>query len=128
MALCSVDYVRSKISTIQTDEILSNLIDETTEDVLAQCETTDESNPLIILAGKYAALASLLRYMKTTGELAASIETPGSKMQNTTDIDIARYDQKSEGYIQQFRAANSFTYSNPSYNVGFTSHNTCRWG
>lgn len=122
MALCTVDYIRSKISTRQSDEIIYNIITETTEDILAQCETTDETNLNVILAGKYATLAAMLKYMKTTGEMAASVSTGNSQRQNTTDVDIARYEQKSESYIEKYRSANSYSFSSPSFHEGFTSH------
>lgn len=122
MALCTVDYVRSKITTILTDSDIEDIIDETSSDILAQCETTVETNPLVILAGKYAILAATLSKMKTTGEMAASIKTGNSQRQNTTDVDIERYEKKSQSFIEQYRSASSYSFSSPSYNAGFTHH------
>jgi hypothetical protein len=119
VALCTVDYVRSKISTQLTDLAISDIIDETSSDVLSMCETTDETNPLVILAGKYAILAATLQKMKTTGELAASIQTPGSSLQNTTDIDIDRYQKKADSYISQYRSSASYSFSSPVLHYGF---------
>jgi len=122
VALCTVDYVRSKITTILTDSDIEDIIDETSSDILAQCETTVETNPLVILAGKYAILAATLSKMKTTGEMAASIKTGNSQRQNTTDVDIERYEKKSQSFIEQYRSASSYSFSSPSYNAGFTHH------
>jgi hypothetical protein len=122
VALCTVDYVRSKITTILTDSDIKDIIDETSSDILTQCETTVETNTLIILAGKYAIIAATLSKMKTTGEMAASIKTGNSQRQNTTDIDIERYEKKSQSFISQYLEVNSHTFSSPSFNAGFTHH------
>lgn len=119
MALCTVSYVRSKIATLLTDSDISDIIEETSSDILSICETTDETNPLIILAGKYAILAATLQKMKTTGELAASIKTPGSSIQNTADIDIDRFQKKADSYIEKYRSSASYSFSSPVLHYGF---------
>lgn len=124
MALCTVAYVRSKIHTYTLDDqAISGIIDETSEDVLALCETTDESNPLVILAGKYAILAAVLSRMKTTGELAASVKTGNSQRQNTTDADIERYEKKAHELIDKYTDTRSYSFSSPSFNYSFS--NSC---
>ena len=123
MVLCSVDYVKSKIfSSTLTDLDISNIITETTDEVLARCETTDETNPLVILAGKYAILAAVLRKMKTTGEAAASVKTGNSQRQNTTDLDIETYEKKADYYIEKYKNTVSYSFSSPSYHTGFNCH------
>jgi hypothetical protein len=123
MALCSVDYIKSKIfyKTLTDSDIL-DIITETSEDILALCETTDESNPYVILAGKYAIRAAVLAKMKTTGELAASVKTGNSQRQNTADIDIERLEKKADVYIEKYRGVRSTTFSSPSFSVGFSNH------
>jgi hypothetical protein len=122
MAMCSPDYVRSKIKTTTlTDLDISNIITETSEEVRARCGTTDETNPIIILAVKYAVLAATLTRMKTTGELT-SLRTANSQRTDTPDIDIKRYEQKSEALIEEFKRINSYTFSSPSFTTGFSSH------
>lgn len=122
MALCSVDYIRSYISTSLTDLDILNIINETSDDVLDLCETTDETNPLIILAGKYASRAAVLAKMKTTGELAASVKTGNSQRQNTADIDIERLEKKADSFIEKYRSARSSTFTSPSFSIGFENH------
>ena len=125
MVLCSVDYVKSKIfSSTLTDLDISNIITETSDEVLARCETTDETNPLVILAGKYAILAAVLRKMKTTGEAAASVKTGNSQRQNTTDLDIETYEKKADYYIEKYKntVSVSYSFSSPSYHTGFNCH------
>lgn len=122
--MCTVDYVRSKIQTLLSDLEISKMITETGSDVLSMCETTDETNPTVILAAKYAILAATLRKMKLTGEAPASYETPGSKVQNTTDEDIKWYQSKADFYIEKFRTSSFETYSGISSHTGFSSH--CR--
>ncbi len=128
MALCSVDYVKSKIffNTLKDIDILE-IIEETSEDVLALCETTDEINPYVILAGKYAILAAVLTKMKTTGELAASYKTPGYSQQNTTDQDIERFEKTADIYIEKYRSARSTAFASPSFSVGFSNHFCSDW-
>lgn len=122
MALCTVDYVRSKISTVQTDAILTDIIDETTTEVLSLCGTTDETISSVIQAGKYATLAAVLRYMKTTGELAASVQTPEYKQQNTADTDIEFYQKKADSIIAQYTSVSSYTFASYSDNIGITNY------
>jgi hypothetical protein len=86
------------------------------------CETTDETNPLVILAGKYAILAATLRRMKTTGEAAASIKTGNSQRQNTTDQVIDYYQKQADIYIEKYRNVTSYYFSSPSYHTGFNCH------
>ena len=51
MALCDVDYVRAHIYTgTLSDSDITAIITEVTEDVLAQCNTTLETDQLVILA------------------------------------------------------------------------------
>jgi hypothetical protein len=123
MALCSVDYVRSKIfSKTLTDSDIQDIITETSEDILSLCETTDESNPLVILAGKYAIRAAVLAKMKTTGELAASIKAGNSQRQNTADLDIERLEKKADIFIEKYRGVRGTTFTSPSFSVGFSNH------
>jgi hypothetical protein len=123
VALCDVDYVRSQIfSNTLTDDDITDIITETGADILVRCGTTSETEPLIILAGKYAILAACLMRMKQTGELAASVQTANASRQNITDIDIERYLKKSEYFIGQYNSACSSVYTNPTFNCGFGSH------
>lgn len=123
MALCTVDYVKNQISTGSlSDADISDLIDDVTSDILAQCGTTLGTNPLVILAGKNAILAATLRKLKTTGELAASVSTANAQRQNTTDKDIDFYQKKAESYIKQYQAASSYSFSSPSLHIGFSHH------
>jgi hypothetical protein len=62
--------------------------------------------------------------MKYTGEGAASIKTGNSQRQNTTDLDIERYEKKAESYINQFKEANNYSFSSYSHSETFT-HTHC---
>ncbi len=123
MALCTIDYVKSKIKyTSLTDLEVSDIIDEVSEEILLECGTTDETNPKVILAGRYAILAAVLTKMKTTGELAANITTGNGQRQNTTDQDIERYEKKSKEKIAEYLNIVNTTFSSPSFYSGFDCH------
>jgi|CZCB01.1.fsa_nt_gi ribosomal protein L12E/L44/L45/RPP1/RPP2 len=127
MVLCSVDEVRARVySSTLTDSDILDIITEVSAEVLALAEATDSSNPLLILAGKNAAWAATLRKMKTTGEMAASIQQGNSQQQNTIDADIKAYDEKAAELIQKYKdSVKVRNVSIPFGRVGFgTVNNT----
>lgn len=127
MVLCSVDEVRARVySSTLTDSDILDIITEASAEVLALAEVTDSSNPLLILAGKNAAWAATLRKMKTTGEMAASIQQGNSQQQNTIDADIKAYDEKAAELIQKYKdSVKVRNVSIPFGRVGFgTVNNT----
>jgi hypothetical protein len=127
MVLCSVDEVRARVySSTLTDSDILDIITEVSAEVLALAEVTDSSNPLLILAGKNAAWAATLRKMKTTGEMAASIQQGNSQQQNTIDADIKAYDEKAAELIQKYKdSVKVRNVSIPFGRVGFgTVNNT----
>lgn len=127
MVLCSVDEVRARVySSTLTDSDILDIITEVSAEVLALAEVTASSNPLLILAGKNAAWAATLRKMKTTGEMAASIQQGNSQQQNTIDADIKAYDEKAAELIQKYKdSVKVLNVSIPFGRVGFgTVNNT----
>lgn len=127
MVLCSVDDVRARVySSTLTDSDILDIITEVSAEVLALAEATDSSNPLLILAGKNAAWAATLRKMKTTGEMAASIQQGNSQQQNTIDADIKAYEEKAAELIQKYKdSVKVRNVSIPFGRVGFgTVNNT----
>lgn len=127
MVLCSVDEVRARVySSTLTDSDIHDIITEVSAEVLALAEATDSSNPLLILAGKNAAWAATLRKMKTTGEMAASIQQGNSQQQNTIDADIKAYEEKAAELIQKYKDSLKVrNVSIPFGRVGFgTVNNT----
>lgn len=127
MVLCSVDEVRARVySSTLTDSDILDIITEVSAEVLALAEATDSSNPLLILAGKNAAWAATLRKMKTTGEMAASIQQGNSQQQNTIDADIKAYEEKAAELIQKYKDSLKVrNVSIPFGRVGFgTVNNT----
>ncbi len=123
MALCSVPDVRARVYTSTlTDFDISDIITDVTEEILGLAESTDESNPLLILAGKNAACAATLRKMRTTGEMAANKKRGNAQEQNTIDQDIKDYEAKAEMLIQKFK--DSVTYSNFSLASGRMGYGT----
>lgn len=127
MVLCSVAEVRARVySSTLTDLDILDIITEVSAEVLALAEVTDSSNPLLILAGKNAAWAATLRKMKTTGEMAASIQQGNSQQQNTIDADIKAYDEKAAELIQKYKdSVKVRNVSIPFGRVGFgTVNNT----
>lgn len=127
MVLCSVDEVRARVySSTLTDSDILDIITEVSAEVLALAGATDSSNPLLILAGKNAAWAATLRKMKTTGEMAASIQQGNSQQQNTIDADIKAYDEKAAELIQKYKdSVKVRNVSIPFGRVGFgTVNNT----
>ena len=127
MVLCSVAEVRARVysSTLADSDIL-DIITEVSAEVLSLAEVTASSNPLLILAGKNAAWAATLRKMKTTGEMAASIQQGNSQQQNTIDADIKAYDEKADELIQKYKdSVKVLNVSIPFGRVGFgTVNNT----
>jgi hypothetical protein len=127
MVLCSVAEVRARVySSTLTDSDILDIITEVSAEVLALAEVTASSNPLLILAGKNAAWAATLRKMKTTGEMAASIQQGNSQQQNTIDADIKAYDEKAAELIQKYKdSVKVLNVSIPFGRVGFgTVNNT----
>ena len=127
MVLCSVDEVRARVySSTLTDSDILDIITEVSAEVLALAEATDSSNPLLILAGKNAAWAATLRKMKTTGEMAASIQQGNSQQQNTIDADIKAYEEKAAELIQKYKdSVKVRNVSIPFGRIGFgTVNNT----
>lgn len=127
MVLCSVAEVRARVySSTLTDSDILDIITEVSAEVLALAEVTASSNPLLILAGKNAAWAATLRKMKTTGEMAASIQQGNSQQQNTIDADIKAYDKKAAELIQKYKdSVKVLNVSIPFGRVGFgTVNNT----
>jgi hypothetical protein len=123
MAICSVADVRAKIySASLSDAEITALITEVSEDVLTLCNTSVDTHTTVILAGKYAILAAVLRRMKTTGEMAANVQTPEYRQQNTIDLDIERYEQKSAALIAQYNASSAYVFTSPSFRRGFGHH------
>lgn len=125
--MCSVDDVRARVySSTLTDSDILDIITEVSAEVLALAEATDSSNPLLILAGKNAAWAATLRKMKTTGEMAASIQQGNSQQQNTIDADIKAYEEKAAELIQKYKdSVKVRNVSIPFGRVGFgTVNNT----
>lgn len=125
--MCSVDDVRARVySSTLTDSDILDIITEVSAEVLALAEVTDSSNPLLILAGKNAAWAATLRKMKTTGEMAASIQQGNSQQQNTIDADIKAYEEKAAELIQKYKdSVKVRNVSIPFGRVGFgTVNNT----
>ena len=125
--MCSVDEVRARVySSTLTDSDILDIITEVSAEVLALAEATDSSNPLLILAGKNAAWAATLRKMKTTGEMAASIQQGNSQQQNTIDADIKAYEEKAAELIQKYKdSVKVRNVSIPFGRVGFgTVNNT----
>ena len=101
---------------------MTDLIASTKQDVLDLCGVADDSNSNISLAVKYSVLAAVLRYLKTTDELAPTYETPGSKTQRTTDKDIDFWQAKADKITQPYENAKvemMSLYSSPSCHVGF---------
>jgi hypothetical protein len=105
MARCSVADVRSKVFTTTTDLQLTAIIADVDNEVSTFVGTTDQSNPNLIQAVKWAARSATLRYMVTNGEMAASIETPGYRQQNTIDKHIEFYDNEKLKYIKLYKTS-----------------------
>jgi len=126
MVLCSVAEVRARVySSTLTDSDILDIITEVSAEVLALAEVTASSNPLLILAGKNAAWAATLRKMKTTGEMAASIQQGNSQQQNTIDADIKAYDEKAAELIQKYKdSVKVLNVSIPFGRVGFGTVNS----
>lgn len=103
MGFATVTQVKKVVftSTLE-DEDIQGIIDEITAEILARAKSTDESNPLLIVAGKNAIYAAVLRRMKETGELAARVKQGNGEEQNTPDQDIQAYEDKASQYLRKF--------------------------
>jgi ribosomal protein L12E/L44/L45/RPP1/RPP2 len=103
VVLCSVAEVRAKVYTSTlTDADITNIITEVSEEILSRAGSTDESNSNLILAGKNASAAAVLRRMRTTGEMAANVRQGNSQQQNSIDQDIKDYEAKAELFLQKY--------------------------
>lgn len=103
MVFATVGEIRAVVhtSTLE-DEDIQGIINEISKEILARAGTTDESNELLVIAGKNAIYAAVLRRMKITGELAARVVQGNGEQQNTADQDIQAYEDKSSQYLRKF--------------------------
>ena len=126
MVVCSVDYVRSFIHSEKIiDATIQSIIDNTTEDVMNLCGVTDSTIPDITLAIRYTVLANVSIYLKTNGELAASVGTPEWKQQNTTDKDIERYQKLADELTQPYTILKNSNFNSTFTSPTFVENFTC---
>jgi len=124
MARCSPTDVRSKVFTKATDLQISAIIADVDDEVSTLAGSTNQIDPNLIEACKWASRASTLRYMITTGEMAVNIKRGNSQQQNAPDPLIKAYEEKAESYIQKYKIS-SVSFSIPSGRMGYgTVNNT----
>lgn len=123
MVLCTVADIRTVIytSTLEDTDITAIII-KSYNRVLKATDAIDDSDPVIQDAIEFTACALTLRRMKTTSEMAATVNTPGYRQQNTADVDIEAYEQGARDCINQYNYCRYSTYSSPSCQVGFDCH------
>ena len=120
MVLCSVADIRAVIYTSTlADADITAIVTKAYNRVLRATGATDDSNPTIQDAIEYMACALTLRRMKTTSEMAASVQTPGSRQQNTADVDIEAYEKEAKTRIDQYNTTSYSNFSSPSCHMGF---------
>lgn len=117
MARCSVADVRAKVFTSQTTDLqITAIIADVNDEVSTLAGTIDQTNINLNQAVKWAARAATLRYMITTGEMAANIKLGNSQQQNAPDPLIQAYETKAEFYIQRYQMS---AFSNLGGRMGF---------
>ncbi len=103
MSFATVDQIRAVIFTSTlTDEDLQAISNEVSAEILAKAETSDDTNPLVVIAGKNAIYAAVLRRMKMTGELAARIKHGNGEQQNDINQEIRFYEDNSNKYLRKY--------------------------
>ncbi len=112
MVLCSVEDVRAYANPASVSDVdITAIIQRVSTDVMTKAEATDESNAFLIQAGIHGSVAVTLKKARSNGELAASVETPEYKQQNTGLIDeINSHEKEMADYIQKYR--DSIRYKN----------------
>ena len=105
MVLCSVEDVWAYTKPVSVSEAdITSIIQRVSTEVMTGAEATDESNAFLIQAGIHGSVAATIKKARSNGELAASVETPEYKQQNTGLIDeINSHEKKMDGYIQRYR-------------------------
>jgi len=110
MVLCSVEDVQAyaKPESV-SDADITAIIQRVSTDVMTKAEATDETNAFLVQAGIHGSVAATLKKARSNGELAASVETPEYKQQNTGIIDeINSHEKEMAGYIQRYRDAERY--------------------
>ena len=106
MALCSVASVKAIVTpkTVSDTEI-GNAIDHASAVIsLDTGASTDASdNATLNLACVHLSAAYVLRKMKTTGELAASVAYSDQSQSNKVEEDIAYHHKEAGKYTQQYK-------------------------
>ena len=122
MVFATVGEVRAVVhtSTLKDEDILG-IINEISKEILVRAGTTDESNPLLISAGKNAIYAAVLRRMKFTGELAARVKHGSGEQQNDINQEIRYYEDNSNRYLRKYLySANTRLYGRVG--IGSVNH------
>lgn len=120
MARCSVADVRAKVFTTISDLQITVIIADVDDEVSTAAGNTNQASLDLIQAVKWAARAATLRYMITTGEMAANIALGNSQQQNAPDPLIQAYETKAEWHIQKYKWS---SFSNPSGRMGYGNVN-----
>lgn len=127
MVLCSVADVRVHANPVSISSLeITGIIASVTAEVMLKSGATDASIPSIYQAIIHGAAAITLKRARAAGELASSVETPESKIQNT-DInnEITKHEEERDSFIQMYMTyLMSFSsYSIPSGRMGFGTVN-----
>jgi hypothetical protein len=124
LARCSPADVRSKVFTKATDLQISGIISDVDDEVSTLAGSTNQSDPNLIQACKWASRADTVRYMMTNGEMPVNVKYGNSQQQNAPDQLIKAYDEKADAYIQKYKTS-SVSFSIPSGRMGHgTINNT----
>ena len=123
MPVLSIEDIKTEISSSTLDDIdLTRIVNSAYSRVLRLTGVSNDSTPDIQLAIEFTACAMTLRKMKTTDEMAATVETPGSKYTHTTDKDIDFYQAQADAITNKYAPLKRSSYLSPSYHSGFNCH------
>jgi len=126
VALCTVADVRIHANPASVSDLeITGIIASVTTGVLTKSGAINASIPSIYQAIVHGAAAVTLKRARVNGELASSVETPESKIQNP-DIkeEIKYHEEESNFYLQIYRMS-SFSSSgfSPSGRMGYKTVN-----
>lgn len=107
MALCTATELRYMIdSKTLTDTDYGNIIGLVSLEVVSRAGGSADVNSTdanLKLAGLHLAAAAVLRKMRVTGEMAASVKRGNSSQNNDPDSDIISHEAKAGFFIIRYR-------------------------
>jgi len=127
MAMCTYADVRVYIDPDQiSDADITSIIAASTTAILTKAGSTDQTNAYLIQAVIHDAVAITIKRARAIGELSTN-KTPEYEVSFTGIIEeIKQHEAERDEYLRLYQVSTpSYSFSSPSFNLGFSSHHHC---